>query len=220
MSSTGGGIFIPVVLSIAVKMNVSPGADDATGSRVDDGMLTLVATPPNMVVHSELRRAGFDGFVQLRAHRADHRVGHHLHAGGAPLARSGQRDRQRTARHAGGLAPLSLPERERRLRVARFTAGHQALDELKTDSDGIASFIAGSNGSGPAANRHGRHAGGRCIAGRPGGPAIGLLGAYEELTRPCSSRLYSRPRTGWPVALPPTPAFRQNHSGACSARIS
>lgn len=26
------------------------------------GMLTLVATPPNLVVHAELRRAGLEGF--------------------------------------------------------------------------------------------------------------------------------------------------------------
>ena len=66
MSSTGVvAIFIPVVLSIAARMKVSPRRlmMPLAFAGLISGMLTLVATPPNMVVHSELRRAGLDGFA-------------------------------------------------------------------------------------------------------------------------------------------------------------
>lgn len=65
MSSTGVvAIFIPVTLSIAARLNISPSRlmMPLSFAGLISGMLTLVATPPNMIVHSELVRAGFSGF--------------------------------------------------------------------------------------------------------------------------------------------------------------
>lgn len=65
MSSTGVvAIFIPVVLSIAARLNISPSRlmMPLSFAGLVSGMLTLVATPPNMIVHSELVRAGYAGF--------------------------------------------------------------------------------------------------------------------------------------------------------------
>jgi len=65
MSSTGVvAIFIPVTLSIAKKLNISPARllMPLAFAGLISGMLTLVATPPNMVIHAELLRAGFAGF--------------------------------------------------------------------------------------------------------------------------------------------------------------
>ncbi|WP_397379189.1 SLC13 family permease [Pseudomonas sp.] len=65
MSSTGVvAIFIPVVLGVAARLRVAPGRlmMPLAFAGLISGMLTLVATPPNMVVHAELRRAGLDGF--------------------------------------------------------------------------------------------------------------------------------------------------------------
>lgn len=65
MSSTGVvAIFIPVVLSIAAKINTSPGRlmMPLSFAGLISGMLTLVATPPNMIVNSELVREDLQGF--------------------------------------------------------------------------------------------------------------------------------------------------------------
>ena len=65
MSSTGVvAIFIPVVLSIAARLKIPPSRlmMPLSFAGLISGMLTLVATPPNMIVHSELVRAGFTGF--------------------------------------------------------------------------------------------------------------------------------------------------------------
>ncbi len=65
MSSTGVvAIFIPVVLSIAARMKVSPSRlmMPLSFAGLISGMLSLVATPPNVVVHSELVRHGESGF--------------------------------------------------------------------------------------------------------------------------------------------------------------
>jgi len=65
MSSTGVvAIFIPIVLSVCAKMNTSPARlmMPLSFAGLISGMMTLVATPPNMVVNSELLREGFDGF--------------------------------------------------------------------------------------------------------------------------------------------------------------
>ncbi len=65
MSSTGVvAIFIPVVLSIAARLKIPPSRlmMPLSFAGLISGMLTLVATPPNMVVHSELVRAGYAGF--------------------------------------------------------------------------------------------------------------------------------------------------------------
>ena len=65
MSSTGVvAIFIPVVLSIAARLKIPPSRlmMPLSFAGLISGMLTLVATPPNMIVHSELVRAGYAGF--------------------------------------------------------------------------------------------------------------------------------------------------------------
>ncbi|MCA6221730.1 SLC13 family permease [Photorhabdus antumapuensis] len=65
MSSTGVvAIFIPVVLSVAARMKISPGRlmMPLSFAGLISGMMTLVATPPNMVVNSELIREGLPGF--------------------------------------------------------------------------------------------------------------------------------------------------------------
>lgn len=65
MSSTGVvAIFIPVVLGVASRLRIPPARlmMPLAFAGLISGMLTLVATPPNLVVHAELRRAGLDGF--------------------------------------------------------------------------------------------------------------------------------------------------------------
>lgn len=66
MSSTGVvAIFIPVVLSVCSRMKISPSRlmMPLSFAGLISGMMTLVATPPNMVVNSELLREGFKGFA-------------------------------------------------------------------------------------------------------------------------------------------------------------
>ena len=65
MSSTAvTAIFIPVVLRTAQSTGASPGRlmMPLSMSALISGMMTLVATAPNLVVSSELERMGFEGF--------------------------------------------------------------------------------------------------------------------------------------------------------------
>ena len=65
MSSTGVvAIFIPVVLSVSARMNTSPSRlmMPLSFAGLISGMMTLVATPPNLVVNSGLLREGLHGF--------------------------------------------------------------------------------------------------------------------------------------------------------------
>ncbi|EPG2413344.1 TPA: SLC13 family permease [Klebsiella pneumoniae] len=65
MSSTGVvAIFIPVVLSVSARMNTSSSRlmMPLSFAGLISGMMTLVATPPNLVVNSELLREGLHGF--------------------------------------------------------------------------------------------------------------------------------------------------------------
>lgn len=65
MSSTGVvGVFIPVVMSITRHMKVPPSRFmiPLSFAGLISGMITLVATPPNMVMDSALRTAGLPGF--------------------------------------------------------------------------------------------------------------------------------------------------------------
>ncbi|PRI11175.1 SLC13 family permease [Leucobacter massiliensis] len=65
MSSTGVvAIFIPVVLSICRRMGVSPRQlmMPLSMAALISGMLSLIATAPNLVVDAELARAGHGGF--------------------------------------------------------------------------------------------------------------------------------------------------------------
>jgi len=65
MSSTGVvAIFIPVVLSVSARMKISPSRlmMPLGFAGLISGMMTLVATPPNMVVNSVLEMEGIKGF--------------------------------------------------------------------------------------------------------------------------------------------------------------
>ncbi len=65
MSSTAVvAIFIPVVLSVAARIGSAPGRlmMPLAFAGLMSGMLTLVGTPPNLVVNAELVRAGHEGF--------------------------------------------------------------------------------------------------------------------------------------------------------------
>lgn len=66
MSSTAvTAIFIPVVLRIAQSMRLSPSRlmMPLSFAALISGMMTLIATAPNLVVNSELIRHGADGFA-------------------------------------------------------------------------------------------------------------------------------------------------------------
>ncbi|HYQ91751.1 MAG TPA: SLC13 family permease, partial [Candidatus Competibacteraceae bacterium] len=66
MSSTGVvAIFIPVVLGICAKTDFSPGRLllPLAFAAMISGMLTLIATPPNLVVSEELQQAGLAPFT-------------------------------------------------------------------------------------------------------------------------------------------------------------
>src|SRR5262245_42874323 len=65
MSSTGVvAIFIPVVLAICERQQIAPGRlmMPLSFAGLISGMLTLVGTPPNLVVDSAVRHAGLTGF--------------------------------------------------------------------------------------------------------------------------------------------------------------
>jgi di/tricarboxylate transporter len=65
MSSTGVvALFIPVALSVAARIEAAPGRlmMPLAFAGLISGMLTLVGTPPNLVVNSELARLGIAGF--------------------------------------------------------------------------------------------------------------------------------------------------------------
>ncbi|QTF90898.1 SLC13 family permease [Halomonas sp. BM-2019] len=65
MSSTGVvAIFIPIVLGIARSSGIAPARlmMPLSIAALISGMMTLVATAPNLVVHGELLREGFTGF--------------------------------------------------------------------------------------------------------------------------------------------------------------
>lgn len=65
MSSTGVvAIFIPVVLRIARSSGIAPARlmMPLSAAALVSGMMSLVATAPNLVVHGELVREGYEGF--------------------------------------------------------------------------------------------------------------------------------------------------------------
>ncbi len=66
MSSTGAvAIFIPVVLGIAARLGLPPGRllMPLSIAALVGGMLTLIGTPPNLVVAEQLRREGLPPFA-------------------------------------------------------------------------------------------------------------------------------------------------------------
>jgi len=195
MSSTGVvAIFIPVVLGIANRMKVSPRRlmMPLAFAGLISGMLTLVATPPNLVINSELRRAGLDGFSFFDFTPIGLAI-LLLGVGYMLLARRwlGSDKRSETTEHRHTLADLAreyrLEERERRLRVMPGSIlANQALDELKLRTQYGINVIA--------VERHDRFRNllliatgntelfvGDVLLVDLASPAIGLLGAYQEL---------------------------------------
>ncbi len=199
MSSTGVvAIFIPVVLCIANRMKVSPRRlmMPLAFAGLISGMLTLVATPPNLVINSELRRAGLDGFsffdftpIGLAILLLG--VGYMLLARRWLGSEKRSEKRSETTEHRHTLADLAreyrLEERERRLRVMPGSIlANQALDELKLRTQYGINVIA--------VERHDRFRNllliatgntelfvGDVLLVDLASPAIGLLGAYQEL---------------------------------------
>ena len=141
MSSTGVvAIFIPVVLSIAARLKIAPSRlmMPLSFAALISGMLTLVATPPNMVVHSELVRGGYKGFSFF----AFAPIGLTILVLGIAymlltrhwLARTDSDSSASEARHsiADLVREYRLAGRERRLRVrANSVLTGQTLDELQ-----------------------------------------------------------------------------------------
>lgn len=187
-------IFIPVVLGIANRMKVSPRRllMPLAFAGLISGMLTLVATPPNLVVNSELRRAGLEGFAFFDFTPIGLAI-LLLGVGYMLLARrwlgSDKHGPAVEPRHT--LADLArdyrLDERERRLRVLPGSIlANQALDALRLRSEYGINVIA--------VERHERLRNlllmatgntelfvGDVLLVDLASPAIGLLGAYREL---------------------------------------
>ncbi|WP_312928725.1 SLC13 family permease, partial [Stutzerimonas nitrititolerans] len=196
MSSTGVvAIFIPVVLSIAARMKVSPRRlmMPLAFAGLISGMLTLVATPPNMVVHSELRRAGLDGFAFFSFAPIGLAI-LVLGIGYMLLARrwlGGDTVQEVAVEQRDTLDILAqryrLPERERRLRVQPGSVlANQALDELKLRSQYGINVIAIERQYKfrkqlLIATGNTELFVGDVLLVDLASPAIGLLGAYKEL---------------------------------------
>ncbi|MCW3148529.1 SLC13 family permease [Stutzerimonas stutzeri] len=195
MSSTGVvAIFIPVVLGIAARMQLAPRRllMPLAFAGLISGMLTLVATPPNMVVHSELRRAGLDGFAFFDFAPIGLAI-LLLGIGYMLVARRwlGSRDRQQPSLPRLTIADLArayhLGERERRLQVKPGSIlANRVLDELQLRKQYGINVIAIER----------RHRFRKLLLVATGNtelfvgdvllvdlasPAIGLLGAFDEL---------------------------------------
>lgn len=196
MSSTGVvAIFIPVVLSVAARLRLSPTRlmMPLAFAGLISGMLTLVATPPNLVVHAELRRHGLDGFAFF----SPTLIGLPVLALGIGymllarrwLSQGDHDDEQRPARPT--LAQLSrdyqLSERERRLRVrADSPLVGQVLNELELRRQHGINVIAVERqqqfrslllmATGSTQLQAGDHLLIDLVS-----PAIGLLGTYRDL---------------------------------------
>ena len=196
MSSTGVvAIFIPVVLGIANRMKVSPRRlllMPLAFAGLISGMLTWWRRRPNLVVNSELRRAGLEGFAFFDFTPIGLAI-LLLGIGYMLLARrwlgSDKHGPAVEPRHT--LADLArdyrLDERERRLRVLPGSIlANQALDALRLRSEYGINVIA--------VERHERLRNlllmatgntelfvGDVLLVDLASPAIGLLGAYREL---------------------------------------
>ena len=148
ISSTGVvAIFIPVVMNIAQRTGISPShlMMPLSVAALISGMLTLVGTPPNMVVHSELVRSGHDGFgffdftpVGLPVLLLG--IGYMLYARRwLPLPQVEQAPASAARRRIADLVrDYRLEGRERRLRIlpASRLAGHKLADSQLRSSHG------------------------------------------------------------------------------------
>ncbi|HLV18209.1 MAG TPA: SLC13 family permease [Pseudomonas sp.] len=196
MSSTGVvAIFIPIVMGIAARLGISPGRlmMPLAFAGLISGMLTLVATPPNLVVHSELRRAGLEGFgffafTPIGLAILVLGIGYMLFARRWLRSEDGASAGDRSRHTLADLArDYRLSEREQRLRVLSTSplAG-RLLNELELRSQYGINVIA--------VERHGRFQNqlmmatgsthvqvGDILLVDLASPAIGLAGVYDEL---------------------------------------
>lgn len=196
MSSTGVvAIFIPVVLGVSARLRIAPARlmMPLAFAGLISGMLTLVATPPNLVVHAELRRAGLDGFSFF----AFTPIGLSVLVLGVAYMLLARRWLGQRAEQRGGQIPqltmadlatrYRLSERERRLSLkANSPLINQRLNELELRRDYGINVIA--------IERRQRlrtlllNATGNTVL-EPGdvllvdiaSPTIGLLSAYQQL---------------------------------------
>ncbi|WP_220813004.1 SLC13 family permease [Pseudomonas paralcaligenes] len=210
MSSTGVvAIFIPVVLSVAARLRLSPTRlmMPLAFAGLISGMLTLVATPPNLVVHAELLRAGLDGFGFF----GPTPIGLPVLALGIGYMLLARRWLVRadagavTSEARPTLAELSrnyrLSERERRLRVrADSPLAGQVLDELELRKQHGINVIAVERERQfrtlllMATGSTQLQAGDILLVDLVS-PAIGLLGTYRELglePAPLTASYYAR----------------------------
>src|SRR5690606_2506035 len=188
-------IFMPVVRGIAVRLRVPASRlmMPRAFAGLISGMLTLVAPPPNLVVHSELRRAGLEGFgffafTPIGLAILALGIGYMLFAR-RWLRSDDNASASDRSRHT--LADLArdyrLSEREQRLRVLSTSplAG-RLLNELEPRSQYGINVIA--------VERHGRFQNqlmmatgsthvqvGDILLVDLASPAIGLAGVYDEL---------------------------------------
>lgn len=138
MSSTGVvAIFIPIVLRIATNIGAAPGRlmMPLSAAALISGMMTLVATAPNLVLDSLLQRAGYEGwnffaFTPFGLPVLVLAVGYMLVAR-RWLAADSKAAPPSRPRLADWITSYGLAEREFRLRIAPDSPlAHQRLDQL------------------------------------------------------------------------------------------
>jgi len=153
MSSTAvTAIFIPVALRIAQTTGASPGRlmMPLSFAALISGMMTLVATAPNLVVNAELQRNGLDGFrffsftpfgVPILALGVAYMlIARRWLPAGEPSA-AGQSTAQRTLND--WIEEYRLAEREHRLRVKEGSSlAGRTLGELDLRSSAGVNVIA------------------------------------------------------------------------------
>lgn len=196
MSSTGVvAIFIPVVLGVAARLRIAPARlmMPLAFAGLISGMLTLVATPPNLVVHAEPRRAGLDGFGFFDLTP----IGLAVLLLGIGYMLIARRWLVRMDAGEGGEPPrltladlaerYSLSERERRLQVrADSPLANQVLNELQLRRDHGINVIAIERRQRLRtlllmANGNTLLEPGDVLLVDIASPTIGLLGSYQAL---------------------------------------
>ena len=227
MSSTGVvAIFIPIVLTIARRLQSSPShlMMPLSFAGLIGGTLTLVATPPNMVVSAELVRSGFEGFsffsftpigLLLLALGVIYMLLVRRWLGGnKPAHNHSERNSLSELADAYGLTV-----RERRLLVLPTSPIiNRPLDELELRRQYGINVIAIERPRRfrrvlELATRHSKVRPGDTLLVDLASPAIALAGAYEELglePRPLPIsyyRIYAQQMGLAEVALPPESAL-------------
>lgn len=223
MSSTGVvAIFIPIVLTIAKRLKISPATllMPLSFAALIGGTLTLVATPPNLVVSAELVRNGLQGFGFFSFTP----IGLLLLALGIIymllvrrwLGGNKQANQDTTRNSLSELADAyGLTDRERRLLVLPHSPiANRPLDELALRQQYGINVIAIERPRKfrrvlELATRHSQIRAGDTLLVDLASPAIALAGAYQELgleQRPLPISYYRihAPQMGLAeVALPP-----------------